>query len=180
MSVTLTPTVLIRDSLESDLAQIQAIYAHHVLYGTSSFELEPPSEAELSLRRAAVLERGLPYLVAECGGEVVGYAYATPYRPRPAYRYTCEDSIYIRNGRAGLGIGRKLLDVLIERCTAGGWRQMLAVIGDNNPASMALHARCGFHAAGTLRAVGFKHGQWRDTGLMQRMLGDGDHTEPQS
>ncbi len=179
MSPSLSPTILIRASAEDDLAQIQAIYAHHVLHGTASFELEPPSVDEIRQRRAAVLERGLPYLVAECGGEIVGYAYATLYRPRPAYRHTCEDSIYVRNGRHGLGIGRKLLDALIDHCTAAGWRQMLAVIGDSNPASLALHARCGFHAAGTLRAVGFKHGKWRDTALMQRALGEGDRTPPQ-
>ncbi|AUL20930.1 GNAT family N-acetyltransferase [Bordetella holmesii] len=179
MNPSLTPFILIRSSAEQDLAQIQAIYAHHVVHGTSSFELEPPSTEEIGQRRAAVLQHGLPYLVAECGGDIVGYAYATVYRPRPAYRHTCEDSVYVRNGRHGLGIGRKLLEALIEHCTGQGWRQMLAVIGDNNPASLGLHARCGFQVAGTLRAVGFKHGKWRDTALMQRALGAGDLTPPE-
>ncbi|OZI71926.1 GNAT family N-acetyltransferase [Bordetella genomosp. 12] len=178
MNSSLHPFLQIRPSTPDDLPQIQSIYAHHVLHGTSSFELEPPSVEEIGQRRAAVLERGLPYLVAECGGEIVGYAYATLYRPRPAYRHTCEDSIYVRSGRHGLGIGRKLLEALIEHCTRAGWRQMLAVIGDNNPASLGLHARCGFHVAGTLRAVGYKHGKWRDTALMQRALGDGDLQPP--
>ncbi|CAJ47923.1 acetyltransferase, partial [Bordetella avium 197N] len=170
--------LLIRDSAETDLDPIQAIYAHHVLHGTSSFELDPPGIHDIFQRRAAVLAQGLPYLVAERDGEIVGYAYATLYRPRAAYRHTCEDSVYVREGRHGLGIGRGLLDTLVARCAAAGWRQMLAVVGDNNPASLALHARCGFEVAGTLKAVGYKHGQWRDTTFMQRTLGDGAHTPP--
>lgn len=173
-------TVLIRDSAPADLPAIKAIYAHHVQHGTASFELEPPSIEEMRQRRAAVLEQGMPHLVAEIAGEIVGYAYATPYRPRPAYRHTVEDSVYVKAGRAGLGIGGKLLAELIARCTAGGWRQMLAVVGDSrNAASLALHASQGFHPVGTLRAVGHKHGQWRDTVLMQRALGEGDATPPQ-
>ena len=115
-----SPTVLIRDSAEADLPAIKTIYAHHVQHGTASFELDPPSIAEMRQRRAGVLEKEMPYLVAEINGEVVGYAYVTPYRPRPAYRHTVEDSVYVKAGRAGLGIGGKLLAALIERCTAAG------------------------------------------------------------
>ena len=174
------PTALIiRDSSPSDMPAIQAIYAHHVLHGTASFELEPPTLADMHTRREAVLAQRLPYLVAERDGEIVGYAYVTPYRPRPAYRYTVEDSVYVKPGIAGQGIGGRLLALLIERCTAGGWRQMLAVVGDSrNAASLALHARQGFHPVGTLRSVGYKFGQWRDTVLMQRALGEGDQAEP--
>ncbi|WP_088143197.1 GNAT family N-acetyltransferase [Achromobacter xylosoxidans] len=173
-------TILIRDSAPADLPAIKALYAHHVEHGTASFELEPPSIQEMRQRRAAVLEKEMPYLVAEVDGEVVGYAYVTPYRPRPAYRHTVEDSVYVKAGRSGLGIGGKLLAALIERCTAAGWRQMLAVVGDSrNAASLALHASQGFHPAGTLRSVGHKHGEWRDTVLMQRALGEGDAMPPQ-
>ena len=174
------PTLLIRDSADADLPAIKAIYAHLVQHGTASFELEPPSIQEMRQRRASVLEKDMPYLVAEINGEVVGYAYVTPYRPRPAYRHTVEDSVYVKAGRAGLGIGGRLLAMLVERCTAAGWRQMLAVVGDSrNAASLAVHARQGFHPVGTLRSVGHKHGEWRDTVLMQRALGEGDSTPPQ-
>jgi len=172
-------TLIIRDSAPADIPAIQAIYAHHVSHGTATFELDPPSLDEMQARREAVLAQSLPYLVAELDGEVVGYAYATPYRPRPAYRHTVEDSVYVEPGLAGRGIGGRLLAAIIERCTAGGWRQMLAVVGDSrNAASLALHARLGFHPAGTLRSVGYKLGQWRDTVLMQRALGDGDRCDP--
>ena len=171
--------LIIRDSSPSDVPAIQAIYAHHVLHGTASFELEPPTLADMHTRREAVLAQHLPYLVAERDGEIVGYAYVTPYRPRPAYRYTVEDSVYVKPGIAGQGIGGRLLALLIERCTVGGWRQMLAVVGDSrNAASLALHARQGFHPVGTLRSVGYKFGQWRDAVLMQRALGEGDQAEP--
>lgn len=169
----------LRDSTPADVPAIQAIYAHHVLHGTASFELDPPTLADMHTRREAVLAQRLPYLVAERGGEIVGYAYATPYRPRPAYRYTVEDSVYVKPGIAGQGIGGQLLAALVERCTAGGWRQMLAIVGDSgNAASLALHAHQGFHPVGTLRSVGYKFGQWRDTVLMQRALGDGDQRDP--
>jgi len=173
------PALIVRDSTVADIVAIQAIYAHHVQHGTASFELEPPSADDMRARREAVLAQGLPYLAAELDGELVGYAYATPYRPRPAYRYTVEDSVYVKPGRAGHGIGGRLLAALVERCAAGGWRQMLAVVGDSrNAASLALHASHGFHAVGTLRSVGHKFGEWRDTVLMQRALGDGDRTAP--
>ncbi|MVW79255.1 GNAT family N-acetyltransferase [Bordetella sp. 02P26C-1] len=171
--------LIIRDSTPEDLPAIHAIYDYHVRHGTASFELEPPSVDEMRARREAVVARQLPYLVADSDGDILGYAYATPYRPRPAYRYTVEDSVYVKHGIAGRGIGKRLLVELIERCTAGGWRQMLAVVGDSrNAASIGLHARLGFHAVGTLRSVGFKFDEWRDTVLMQRALGDGDRREP--
>jgi L-amino acid N-acyltransferase YncA len=174
-----TSDLIIRDASADDMAAIQAIYSHHVLHGTASFELTPPTLEEMRQRHATVLASKLPYLVAERQGEVAGYAYATLYRPRPAYRYTCEDSVYVKPGMAGHGIGGRLLAELVQRCTALGWRQMLAVVGDSaNAASLAVHARCGFHPVGTLRSVGHKFGEWRDTVLMQRALGDGDQTAP--
>jgi phosphinothricin acetyltransferase len=169
----------VRDAGEADVPAIQAIYAPHVLHGLATFEEVPPSVAEMAKRRAAVLEAGLPYLAAQLDGRVVGYAYATAYRPRPAYRHTIEDSIYVAHGLGGRGIGVALLQALIERCERGPWRQMLAVIGDSgNARSIALHRRCGFAPIGTLHSVGFKLGRWVDTVLMQRALGDGDRSAP--
>ncbi len=167
--------VIIRDSAEADLTAIQRIYAHHVLHGLASFEEEPPTVAELARRRAEVLARGLPHLVAEQGGDVVGYSYASPYRARAAYRFSIEDSVYVAEGLSGGGIGRALLTALIAKCEAGGWRQMVAIIGDSgNAASITLHERLGFRMVGTFRAIGFKHGRWVDSVLMQRALGVGD------
>jgi L-amino acid N-acyltransferase YncA len=164
-------TCTIRDSREDDMAEVVAIYAHHVLYGAASFEEEPPALAEMTRRRADALDRGLPYLVAERDGHVVGYSYATPYRARSAYRFTIENSVYVTNELGGAGIGRALLAALIARCEAGEWRQMIAVIGDShNAASIGLHAKLGFRPIGTLRAVGFKFGRWVDSVLMQREL----------
>lgn len=171
--------VLVRDAHVQDMAAIQAIYAHHVLHGLATFEEVPPSVEELGARRAAVLGAGLPYIVAESGGEVVGYSYATAYRPRPAYRFTVEDSIYVQDGRGGQGIGSALLAELIARCEAGPWRQMIAVIGNSgNAGSIALHRRHGFAPAGVLHDVGFKFGRWVDSVLMQRPLGPGAGTLP--
>lgn len=173
------PSILVRDALEADMPAIQEIYTHHVLYGLASFEETPPSIEEMLARRQAVLGLGLPYLAAEQGGRVVGYSYASSYRPRPAYRHTIEDSVYVAEGRAGRGIGGALLSGLIGRCEAGPWRQMLAVIGDSgNAGSIGLHRRFGFEPVGTLRAAGFKLGRWVDTVLMQRSLGPGDQTLP--
>ena len=170
---------LIREAAEADLGAIARIYAHHVKHGLASFEVVPPTIGELQSRRAVVLESGLPYLVAELHGEVVGYAYASAYRSRPGYRYTIEDSVYVEPGLTGLGLGSALLTGLIGRCEAGPWRQMLAVIGDSaNVGSIALHLRLGFSHVGTFAAVGFKLGRWVDTVLMQRPLGAGDHTLP--
>lgn len=172
-------SLLVRDAAEADLSAIQAIYAHHVLNGSASFEETPPDTAELAARRLAVLAQGLPALVAEAGGCVVGYSYATAYRTRPAYRHTVEDSVYVAEGRAGHGIGSALLSELIRRCEAGPWRQMIAVIGDSkNHGSIALHRRHGFRMVGTLQSVGFKFGRWVDSVLMQRPLGPGDADLP--
>ena len=171
--------VRVRNAAEEDLPAIAAIYAFHVRRGLATFEEVPPTVEELDSRRAEILRRGLPYLVAEVDGEVVGYSYATAYRPRPAYRHTVEDSVYVREGFQGRGVGRALLTELIERCSAGPWRQMVAVIGDSgNVASIALHGSLGFEAVGTLRGVGFKLGRWVDTVLMQRALGQGSRTRP--
>jgi phosphinothricin acetyltransferase len=169
----------IRDAAEADMAKVQAIYAHHVLHGLATFEEVPPTVEDMIARRAAVLGLGLPYLVAELDGGIVGYSYATSYRPRPAYRHTVEDSVYIADGLGGRGIGAALLGTLITRCEAGPWRQMLAVIGNSgNAGSIALHRRLGFEHAGTLKSVGFKLGRWVDTVLMQRSLGEGDGAPP--
>jgi L-amino acid N-acyltransferase YncA len=173
--------VRVRDAAERDMGAVQAIYAHHVLHGLATFEEVPPSLEELLRRRSAVLALGLPYLVAELDGRIVGYSYATSYRPRPAYRYTIEDSVYVADGLAGLGIGTALLQSLIARCEAGPWRQMLAVIGNSgNAGSIALHSRMGFRMIGTLTSAGFKLGRWVDTVLMQRALGVGDMEAPGS
>lgn len=172
-------TVFVRDAREVDMAAVQEIYAHHVLHGLASFEEMPPSTEEMIARRATVLKLGLPYLVAEMDSRVVGYSYASSYRPRPAYRHTVEDSVYVREGLAGHGIGRALLGMLIKRCEAGPWRQMLAVIGDSgNAGSIGLHRAHGFIPAGRLDAVGFKFGHWVDSVLMQRPLGTGGSTRP--
>jgi L-amino acid N-acyltransferase YncA len=178
------PAFTIRPSEEKDIVQIQSIYAHHVLTGTASFEITPPDVNEMLARRAAIVAKGLPYLVAVRGDEVLGYAYATVYRPRPAYRFTVEDSVYIREGVHGKGIGKALLQAVIDDCTACGYRQMLAVIGDSSAPSVALHKSLGFELAGTFKAFGFKFGAWRDTAMMQRQLGEGssslvtDDTQP--
>lgn len=166
---------MVRPSAEQDLDAIAAIYRHHVSTGLASFEETPPDLAELARRRAVVLEAGLPWLVATNGaGDVVGYAYAGLFRPRSAYRYTVEDSIYVAPGWMGRGIGRALLGWLIEETTSRGYRQMVAVIGDSgNAASIGLHRSCGFREAGRLEAVGFKFGRWVDSVLMQRPLGTG-------
>jgi L-amino acid N-acyltransferase YncA len=170
--------VRVRDAMQDDMAAVQAIYAHHVLHGRATFEEVPPSTQELLSRRASVLALGLPYLVAELDGRIVGYCYATAYRPRAAYRYSIEDSIYVADGLSGRGIGAALLGALIARCALGPWRQMLAVVGSGGDGSLALHRRFGFEPIGTLRSVGFKLGQWVDTVLMQRSLGAGDSSHP--
>lgn len=170
---------LIRDAAETDLAAIREIYAHHVRRGLASFEETPPDIAELAARRRAVLAASLPYIVAEIDRRIAGYSYASPYRTRPAYRHTVENSVYVAADLTGRGIGSALLSELIRRCEAGPWRQMVAIIGDSeNHGSIALHRRHGFHMAGTLQSVGFKFGRWVDSVLMQRPLGAGDSTLP--
>lgn len=172
--------ITLRDATPFDIPVISTIYAEHVLHGLASFELEPPGREEMHRRFEAVKDVGLPYLVAERAGEVVGYSYATLYRPRPAYRHTLEDSVYVRTDQAGCGIGRHLLSELIARVEQGDWRQMVAIIGNSdNRASIALHERLGFRLVGVLESVGFKHGRWLDTVLMQRSLGEGDLTPGQ-
>lgn len=158
---------------------ITAIYAHHVLHGTASFETDPPSIEEMRRRRADILAKALPYLVAERDGEVVGYAYAGTYRPRVAYRDTVENSVYLRHDLHGRGIGRLMLNALVRECETRDLRQMVAVIGDSGHiASIRLHERCGFAMVGLLRNVGWKHGRWLDSVLMQRALGPGDKAAP--
>ena len=171
---------IIRDATDDDLAAITAIYEHHVRHGLGSFEEEPPPLAEIARRRADVLARGLPYIVAAgAGGALLGYAYGAPYRARSAYRFSVEDSIYVAADHAGRGVGRALLAALIARCTEVGYRQMVAVIGDSgNAGSIALHERLGFRRVGLLPAIGFKHGRWVDSVLMQRELGEGAATLP--
>lgn len=174
-----TPSILLADASEADMAQVQRIYAHHVLHGLASFEEEPPPLEEMLARRAKVLEHGLPYLVAKEQDRVLGYAYATPYRPRRAYRFTVEDSVYMAEGAQRRGIGRLLLQGVIDRCETAGFRQMIAIIGNSgNAGSIGLHAACGFRLVGTFENVGFKQDGWRDTVLMQRALGDGAATPP--
>ncbi|OWJ77579.1 GNAT family N-acetyltransferase [Haematobacter missouriensis] len=175
----MTDDLLIRPSVEDDLCAIQRIYAHHVLHGVASFEETPPDLPEMARRRESVLMLGLPHLVAEGAEGVLGYAYAGTYRPRPAYRYTVEDSIYVAPELVGRGVGSALLSRLIADCEKGPWRQMIAVIGDSgNAGSIALHRRFGFTLTGTFRSIGFKHGRWLDSVLMQRALGPGDQTPP--
>lgn len=172
-------TILVRPSRDEDIAAIRAIYTPAVLDGTASFELDPPDAEELARRRAAILVDGFPYLVAELGGRIVGYAYAGKYRPRPAYRYAVEDSIYIAPDCQGKGVGKALLARLISECEALGMRQMIAVIGDNlSTGSINLHRALGFTHAGTVRNVGFKHGRWLDQVIYQRALGSGAETAP--
>lgn len=173
------PAIFVRDASDADMVAVTKIYATHVLHGLASFEEIAPSLDEMKSRRASVLQLGLPYLVAELDGRVVGYSYATFYRTRPAYRYTVEDSVYVEDGLNGRGIGTTLLAELIARCERGPWRQMLAVIGDSgNAGSIALHRRLGFTPAGSLTSVGFKFGRWVDSVFMQRALGGGDSTLP--
>ncbi len=169
----------IRDSLAQDLPAITAIYAHWVMHGRASFELDPPDLAEMTRRRDAVLAGGYPYLVAEAAGEVLGYAYASLYRARPAYRFTVENSVYVRPGGARQGAGRALLDTLVQRCADAGFRLMIAVIGDSaNAPSIGLHSAAGFQPAGVLPGTGWKHGQWVDTVLMTRAIGAGQTAPP--
>ena len=169
----------IRPAVEADLSAITAIYEREVLHGTATFELTPPDLAEMTRRFRALADGGFPYLAAEVAGEVVGYAYAGPYRPRPAYRFTVENSVYLAPAVHRQGIGMKLLRRLIDECEARGHRQMIAVIGDSaNTGSIGLHGRAGFEMIGTHPNVGFKFGRWLDTVMMQRALGEGAGTTP--
>ena len=171
------PTV--REAQPGDAAAAAAIYAHHVAHGTASFDTEPRSAAEMAAKIAECAGCGWPFLVAEAGGKVIGYAYATQFRDRPAYRTTCENSIYLDPDHCGQGVGTLLLGALIEAATGAGFRQMIAVIGGAEPASAALHARAGFSETGRMQSVGRKHGRWLDTLYMQLALGRGDSIPPQ-
>jgi phosphinothricin acetyltransferase len=169
----------LRAAAVEDAAALQAIYAQHVLHGLASFETEPPSVDEMRQRIEHIIADGYPYLVAESGGRVVGYAYANHFRTRPAYRFTVEDSVYLARDAVGQGLGRRLLLQLIEDCERLGFRQMVAVIGDSaNSASIAVHRACGFVEAGVLRAIGRKFDRWVDSVIMQRTLGPGDCSAP--
>ncbi|MDQ6680844.1 MAG: N-acetyltransferase family protein [Pseudomonadota bacterium] len=173
------PRVLIRPSDASDLGAITAIYGWNVRHGTGTFELEAPAQAEMSQRRDDVLAKGLPWLVAERDSELLGYAYANHFRPRPAYRFCLEDSVYLAADAVGQGIGRLLLAELLARSEAAGARQMLAVIGDSaNLASIAVHRTLGFEPIGTMKSAGWKFERWLDVVLMQKQLGRGDTAAP--
>ena len=171
--------IIIRPAAPADIAAITGIYADAVVNGTASFEIEPPDQAEMTRRQAALLNNGYPYLTAEIEGVVAGYAYAGPYRSRPAYKWSVEDSIYVAPQMHRKGIGGLLLRMLVTESEHRGFRQMIAVIGDSAQiGSIAVHERAGFSHIGTLRSVGFKHGKWLDTVLMQRTPGKGDTTKP--
>ncbi|MES2976810.1 MAG: N-acetyltransferase family protein [Pseudomonadota bacterium] len=172
---------LIRPSQESDLAEITAIYAHHVLHGTGTFETEPPSLDDMRTRRADVLSKGLPYLVMEDAGKVIGFAYCNWFKPRPAYRFSAEDSIYLAPGTQRRGLGRALLDALCEKAEAAGVRKLIAVIGDSaNLGSVGVHVAAGFQHVGILQSCGWKFGQWRDVVMMDKVIGEGDASSPES
>jgi L-amino acid N-acyltransferase YncA len=172
------PRLVIRPSTEGDIAAITAVYAQAVTNGTGTFELEAPDVPEMTRRRAEVLGRSLPFLVAERGGVVVGYAYANYFRPRMAYRFCLEDSVYLLPEAQGQGVGKLLLTELIARCEAGGARQMVAVIGDSaNAGSIGVHRALGFDDMGVMKSAGWKFGRWLDVVFMQRALGLGD-SEP--
>jgi len=170
----------VRASIPLDLPAITRIYAHHVLHGTGSFETEAPSEAEMSRRRDEVLSRQLPYLVAEdADGQILGFAYANWFKARPAYRFSAEDSIYVADGQHGRGLGRLLMNALIDHCEAAGVRKLIAVIGDsNNAGSVGVHRAAGFTQVGVMRSVGWKFGRWLDIVMMEKTLGDGDNSAP--
>ena len=176
IALTISPATL------ADAPAIAEIYAHHVLHGVATFEIVPPDPQEIAGRMGKLLDAGCPWLVArDASGEVAGYAYAGQLGPRAAYRFACEDSIYLRHDRLGQGIGKALLAGLIEAAGASGFRQMVALIAavpGTRPASLALHARAGFAPCGKLEAVGRKHGQWIDLHYLQRALGEGDGTPP--
>jgi phosphinothricin acetyltransferase len=179
MTETKSQVLTIRDSTPADDAACAAVYGEAVRNGTGTFELEEPDVAEMGRRRAAILAQGLPWLVAERGGNVLGYAYAGQFRPRRAYRFCVEDSIYLAPEARGQGVGRLLLAELMARCEAVGIRQMLAVIGDSeNAGSIAVHRACGFEHSGKFDAAGWKFGRWLDVVMMQRRLGQGAETTP--
>ena len=169
---------MIRDARESDAAAIAVIYAHHVLHGTATYDVEPPSAEDMIAKIRAVEAAGWPYIVDVEDGEVAGFAYATQIRDRAAYAWTAEDSLYVHPDRRGNGVGTSLLDELCKRAEACGFRQMIGVIGGAEPASIRVHARCGFREVGRAYGVGWKHGRWLDNVYMQRALGKGSREPP--
>ena len=172
--------LVIRDVVPDDIAAITAIYHEAVLHGTASFELDPPEQSDMLLRMRNIIDDGYPYIVGlNEDGRLLGYAYASSYRSRPAYRWSCESSVYISEAARGLGVGKKLMQIIIARCDALGFRQMIGVIGGaDHLASIKLHEALGFEKVGMLPATGFKHGQWLDSVLMQLSLGEGAASEP--
>jgi len=174
------PAIEIRPATEADLPAVTEIYEHAVRFGTATFELIPPDLAEMRRRFKALTDGGFPYLAASVDGDVIGYAYAGPYRPRPAYRFTVENSVYLKPSIHRRGIGLQLMQRLIAESEARGYRQMIAVIGDSaNAGSIGVHTRCGFEMIGTHRNVGLKFGRWLDTVMMQLALGEGGTTVPE-
>lgn len=162
--------ITIRDAFERDAAAVQAIYAYHVLHGTASYDIDPPPLESIRDKIRWILDEGWPFLIAERDGAIVAYAYATQFRDRAAYRYTCENSIYVHPDWVGRGIGKTLLEALVERSAASGFKTMVAVIGGAEPASIGVHAACGFREVGRLRGVGWKQERWLDNVYMQREL----------
>jgi L-amino acid N-acyltransferase YncA len=174
----MTATV-IRPATPADIPAVTCIYAHAVRHGTASFELDPPDETEMAQRLMALVEAGYPYLVAQRDGTIAGYAYAGPYRARPAYRFSVENSVYVAHDALRMGIGRALMERLIAECEARNYRLMIAVIGDSaQTSSIALHRALGFRTVGAFEGVGYKFGRWLDTVLMQRALGKGAGAPP--
>ncbi len=172
-------SLTLRAATAADIPAITAIYRPAVLTGTASFEVEAPDEAEMLRRFKAITEAGYPYFVAELDGRVAGYAYANVYRPRPGYRFTVENSVYVAADAQGKGVGRALLDRLIATCRDDGFRLMIAVIGDTaNSASITLHRRAGFRHCGTIHSIGYKFGRWLDSVIMELPLGEGDRSTP--
>ncbi len=171
---------LIRPSTDADIPAITAIYAHHVLHSTGTFETEPPSLADMAARRTDVLSKKLPYLVLQVEGHILGFAYANWFKPRPAYRFSVEDSIYMADGSGGKGLGKLLLTELLAQLERGGIRKSMAVIGDSeNKGSIGVHLACGFSHIGIVKSCGWKFDQWRDIVLMEKTLGQGDSTPAQ-
>lgn len=174
------PSITIRASRDEDVAAISSIYAHHVLHGTGTFETEPPSAADMAARRADVLAKNLPYLVAEREGQILGFAYCNWFKPRPAYRYSAEDSIYISDDARGQGLGAQLLAALEQAAEAVGVRKLIAVIGDSaNVGSVGVHRKQSFSHVGVIKDCGWKFGEWRDIVLMEKVIGEGSTTRPE-
>ncbi|WP_448538408.1 N-acetyltransferase family protein [Sphingobium yanoikuyae] len=171
-------SVRVRSAKLDDAEAIATIYSHHVLHGTATYEMTPPTPQEMAVKIDSVLAKGWPFIVAAIDDQVIGYAYATQFRDRPAYAFACEDSIYIDADHVGRGIGRTLLNALIDAAEVVGFRTMVAVIGGAEPASVALHLATGFQHAGTLKAMGWKMGRWLDSAYLQLPLGSGAATPP--